>query len=352
MPEAGSVPVESPFTKSTSYQPAEWVDFRGVRMASRFGNVADEYRAAREGAALFDRSHRGLIIATGGDRQAWLHNLVTNRVRDLSPGEGVYAFATDVKGRTQFDLNILVLPAALWLDVDRSIAPAALAHLDRYLITEDVSIAHAGERFARLGCCGPAAAAVAKSLGVGNLTPMPALANVWVDEPHVRLVRHDFAAGPGFELFLPAEQAAPWWDRIAALPEVTLAGSAAAEALRIEAGLPAWGADIDDKVIPPETGQIERGISYQKGCYLGQEIIERMRSFGSVARRLVRLEIADGAGIAVPASLMQNEKEVGRVTSLTRHPLESRWIGLGYVRTTAGGDGLTVGNPPRPVRLR
>jgi folate-binding protein YgfZ len=344
---------ESAFIGSPGYQPTEWTEFRGVRMASRFTTVEQEYRAAHEAAALFDRSHRGLIVATGADRQTWLHNLVTNTVRDLSPGDGVYAFATDVKGRTQFDLNILVLADALWLDVDRPTAPAAQAHLERFLITEDVALTDAGERFARLGCAGPAAADVAKSLGVGNLTPMPALAGAWIDDPRVRLVRHDFAGRTGFELFVPIDEAGRWWQRLAAMPGVTPAGTAATEALRIEAGIPAWGFDIDEKVIPPETGQIERGISYNKGCYLGQEIIERMRSFGSVARRLVKLEVADGAGVSPPAPLVQKGKEIGRVTSLIRHPESGPWIGLGYVRASlADATGLMVGDPPRPVRLR
>lgn len=122
------------------------------------------------------------------------------------------------------------------------------------------------------------------------------------------------------------------------------AGAATLEVLRIEAGIPWLGRDLDETVLPPETGRKARGVSYTKGCYLGQEILERMRSRGSLGRRLVRLRLARGGDPRPPAAICQEGIEVGRLTSAACHPLSGEWIGLGYVRTTVGdATGLTVG---------
>ncbi|MCH7873121.1 MAG: aminomethyl transferase family protein, partial [Planctomycetes bacterium] len=325
---------------------------RGVTMAARFAPLEREYLAANKQAALFDRSHRGLIVARGGDRKTWLNNLITNVVATLGDNEGSYAFATDVKGRTQFDLNVLSAPSELLLDVDRLITPDAQAHLERFLITEDVELEIVSDAFARIGCSGPQANRVAKSLGVENFTPMPSLSSVAIAGGDVRLFRHDFAGQPGFELIVPAREAVIWWDRLIADCGVTPCGIDTAEVLRIEAALPAWGADIDGAVIPPETGQIERGISYHKGCYLGQEVIERMRSHGSLGRRLTRFVMDDGQGLTPPLPITRDAKQAGRITSLAQHPSGERWIALGYLRTSiTDPDGLTVGDPPRPIRV-
>ncbi len=343
--------VASPFSESEHYAPAETVEYRGVVLPARFGDAADEYRAASERAALFDRSDRGLVIVTGADRKNWLHNLVTNSVKTLDDNMGNYAFAIDVRGRVQFDLNILNLPDALWLDIDAATIPAALAHLDRYLLAEDVQIGYATARYARLGCSGPRTTEVARRLGFTNFAAMGALASFALNGGG-RFVRYDFAGQPGFELILPRAPAVAWWKRLIADPAVTPAGQNTLDVLRIEAGIPWLGRDIDDTVLPPETGQIERGISYHKGCYVGQEIIERMRSRGSLARRLVRVRTDNGEGLELPAPLRQNGSEVGRLTSLVEHPVTREWVGLAYLKTNvADVTGITVSDPPRAIRI-
>ena len=314
-------------------------------------NMQREYRAARESAAIFDRTDRGLLILHGADRRTWLHNLVTNAVSTLSEHDGNYAFAVDMRGRVQFDLNLWNLPEQLWLDLDQNVIEAAIAHLERYLITEDVHIENATTTFARLAGCGPAAKEIAARIGVGNFVALPSLAIRPTDDEHAWLVRHDFAGGPGFELIIPAKDKQAWWERLVTLG-ATPAGLPTLDVLRIEAGIPRLGRDIDDTVLPPETGQIERGISYHKGCYLGQEILERMRARGALARRLVRLSTADASDLTIPAMLEQAGGEVGRITSLVRHPVEPRWIGLGYLKTRVTDvSEITAGSPPRAIQI-
>ena len=123
--------------------------------------------------------------------------------------------------------------------------------------------------------------------------------------------------------------------------------------LRIEAGLPWLGRDLDEHVLPPETGQVERGISFHKGCYLGQEIIERMRAHGELNKRLVRLCAADGTGLKLPAKLRRDNLDVGRITSLVPHPCDACWVGLGYLKTAVTGFAdILAGDPPRAITIR
>ena len=162
---------------------------------------------------------------------------------------------------------------------------------------------------------------------------------------------HDFAGLTGYELIVPRGEAPAWWARAVEGGAVP-AGQAALDVLRIEAGVPWWGRDIDDQVLPLETGQAERGVSTNKGCFLGHEIIERMRSRGTVARRLVRLELPDGDGLTLPAALRRDRRDIGRITSLVRHPTRPLWVGLGYLQTAVTGYAdIVVGDASRPVTI-
>lgn len=341
----------SVFAGARSYTPGDVVAYRGAVLPAHFGNLAAEYDAGRTSAVVFDRSERGRLIVRGPDRKTWLHGLVTNAVMTLDDESGNYAFALDAHGRTLFDLNILALRDDLWLDLDRAVLPEALRHLDRYIFAEKVVLLNVSGDDARLGVCGPGAARVAATLGVANFTALPALAHRAIAGGAGRLVRHDFAGLPGFELILPRAGAAQWWDRVVELG-ARPAGLTVLDVLRIEAGIPWLGRDIDEKTLPPETGQIERGISYAKGCFVGYEILERMRSRGALARRLVRLTLADAQGVTEHSPIRQAGVEVGRVTSLVRHPTQDRWVGLGYVKTSLTSlEGLVAGEPPQMVRV-
>lgn len=341
----------SPFSEARAYTAQGWLTCGDVRVAANFAALADECQVARQKAVMFDRSDRGMLVLTGAERQAWLHNLVTNAVKSLAENAGNYAFAVNVKGRILFDLNILCLPDALWLDLDGMAVARAAAHFDRYLFQEDVKIVNASGQYARLGCSGPQAGAVAGQLGAANFAALSVLESVPLADGEARLVRHNFAGAPGFELIVPRGRAAAWWDRLATAG-VQPAGYRTLDLLRIEAGIPWLGRDLDEHVLPPETGQTERGISYRKGCYLGQEIMERMRAHEVLNKRLVRLRAADGAGLELPATLRRDNLDVGRITSLVAHPREPYWVGLGYLKTAVTGFAdITAGAPPRAVTI-
>jgi len=311
------------------------------------------YDAARQRAALWVRRDRGLIEARGADRAAWLSNLVTNVVKTLADGDGNYAFAVDVKGRTIFDMNILVCgdPAGrdgnLLLDVDSGWTAAALKHLQRYMISEDVTLQDVTAAHGRLALMGPRVAEWAAALGVGNLAPMAQLQHVAIGsgDAAIRVIRHDLAGVMGAEIIVTEA------GRDALLARVREAGQslgcveigdAVVDVLRCEAGIPWPRRDIDAEVVPPETLQIERGINYHKGCYLGQEVIERMRSHGVVARRWIGLRIEGRDVPTPPLNLKRDGTEAGRITSTVWSFALNAPLALGYARSAHAAVGTKL----------
>ncbi len=331
-------------------QGADLIDVGSACVPAHFGDVRAEYDAAAGGVGLHDRSYRGLIEITGGDRAAWLHNLTTNDIKSIKPGHGLYAFSLNIKGRVLFDGNVLALPDALLLDLDRRSIGPAIEHLGKYIIMEDAQLADRSADFARLALVGPRASEVCERAGslagdegiaqaeaCGSLTSREPLhhADVRIDDVVCRVVRHDFAGPVALELIVPASNALQVWEHLLQVGEsvgLKPIGLDALQVLRVEAGLPWSLEDIDVKVLPAETRQIERAVSFNKGCYLGQEIVERMRARGAPANLLVGLAF-DGGEVCAGTSLTHDGHSVGRVTSAVRSFKLDCPVGLGYIKS-------------------
>ncbi len=330
-------------------QGTDLIDVGPACVPAHFGDVRAEYDAAAEAVGLHDRSYRSLIEVTGGDRAAWLHNLTTNDIKSIQPGCGLYAFALNIKGRVLFDGNVLALPDALLLDIDcRWIGPA-IEHLGKYIVMEDAQLTDRSGDFVRLALVGPKARDVCERAGslssgggiaqaeaCGSLASGESLhhAEVRIGDVPCRVVRHDFAGPTALELIVPASNALEVWEHLLNIDEsvgLRPIGLEALQILRVEAGLPWSLEDIDTNVLPAETRQVERAVSFTKGCYLGQEIVERMRARGAPANLLVGLAF-DGE-VCAGASLTHDGQTVGRVTSAVRSFKLDRRIGLGYVKS-------------------
>lgn len=314
------------------------------------------YDAARTSAVVVDRSGEGRLRLTGADRVSWLQGLVTNDVAALQPGEGCYAAYLTPQGRMISDLRILATREALLLDVPTVARATVAARFDQFIITEDVVVEDVTARVARLGVHGPQAAAiVGKALDepVATLAYLTEHAHVDVefqDAPVIIAGCHALG-GPGFDVYCAAERVTDVAAKLFAAGAQDITADAW-DTLRIEAGLPLFGVDMDTDTIPLEAGLEAHAISMTKGCYVGQEVVIRIlhRGGGRVVRRLVPWAADDeaAADAGVPGHgtpIAAGGKEIGRVTSAAWSPTLRRVIGLGYAHRDHAEPGtrITVG---------
>lgn len=303
----------------------------------------ESYAALVTGPAWVDRSYRAIIEVTGKDRVSWTHNLTTNQVKTLAPGEGNYAFVLNVQGRILFDVVVLVRNESIWMDLDSRFLGTALAHFNRYIIMEDVQLKDRSNEFRRVGLVGRGAKSLLAKWGAGQAAAMPAhaAASFSVGGASLDFTRWDFCGEFGVDLFIPRASAG-----VIQAIESSAAGAKEAEVQvrRIEAGIPWPGAEITDEYLPAETRQIERAVSFQKGCYLGQEIVERMRARRVVARLLSGLTL-EGESVPMPGSeiIAGEGAVVGRITSSCWSLGVQRPIALSYIKAGSAAIGATLG---------
>jgi tRNA-modifying protein YgfZ len=301
--------------------------------------LLEQHRQAHDLGGFCRSTGRGLLEVYGPDRADWLHNLVTNVVRTLQPGEGNYAFAVNRQGRTLFDLNMLALDDRLWLDIDRRWTAPALAHLHKHLVVEKVELADVSDRWARFTVFGPAAWRLLGNLDLPGSFPALAdrhhLAGCFDRHP-LLAVKNNIGPVPRADLYVP-RPAADDFDRQLAEQAASLSlprlDEALLDVIHLETGIPRSVDDIDDQVIPPETNRIADGISYVKGCYLGQEVIERMRSHGARTRSFVGLRIPGDVLPPRNSPIIVGDKPMGRATSACLSPALGGVLAVGYLKT-------------------
>ena len=290
----------------------------------------ERYQAAREGAVFLDRSDRGRIRLAGSDRLAYLQGLLTNDVAALGAGSGAYAALLTPQGRMISDMRVFELGDAVLLDVPAEVVQRVETHLADFVFSEDVTVQDVSDSLSHVVLLGPSAARVA---GVRTLRPFEN-ARSTVGGVEVTAAGNDEFGVPAVDLFVGAGDRPALLEALAA-GGVTTIDSGTAEILRLEAGIPRFGADMDHETIPLEAGIEDRAISLTKGCYVGQEIIIRVlhRGQGRVARKLVGLTFAADGQVPAPGTpLRSGPQQVGSVTSAAWSPALGRPIALGYVK--------------------
>jgi folate-binding protein YgfZ len=321
-----------------------WTEVNGRQTAAHYGDWLAEYAALREGAGILDLSFRGRLCLLGADARRFLNGQVTNNVKDLRPGEGCYAALVSAKGKLHSDLNIYRLENELLLDFEPGLTAAVAQRLEKFVIAEDVQVIDASSAYGLLSVQGPKAAEVAASLAPGLAVPAKPMAVVKIVDAalgEIYVTSLSRTRRPGLDLFVPAGAMAPASERLLA-GGGRLCGWQALETARIEAGRPRFGADMDQTNLAPEALDT-RAISYAKGCYIGQEVIARIRTYGQVAKSLrgLRLPAASEAP-ARGAKLYLGAKEVGHITSVARSPALGEVIALAYVRREASQTGTEL----------
>ncbi|MBC8095261.1 MAG: aminomethyl transferase family protein [Akkermansiaceae bacterium] len=323
----------------------------GAEVVNDYGDGLAEHTALMQSAGVIDLSFRSRICLLGADRVRFLHGQVTNDVKRLRSGEGCYAALVTAKGRMQSDLNIHCLQDELLLDFEPGLTQAVTLRLEKYLVADEVQIVDVAAHYGLLSVQGPRAETVISSLGIFNEVPKEPFRFVKVTDAtlgEIYLMNQPRLGGVGRDLFVPTNSLGAVADKLIAAAKNAggrASGWQAFEAARIEAGIPRFGVDMDESHLPPEAGLSPRAVSYNKGCYIGQEVLNRIHTIGQVSRELRRLEFGEGAMLPLKGDkLFQNGKEAGYVTSAIRSPASNRNLGLGYVRreVNRAGTVLTV----------
>ena len=298
--------------------------------ASEPHNLRSELHALAAGCAAY-RIDRTLVSLGGKDRTRWLNGMVSNNIRDLAAGQGVYAFVLNPQGQIQGDLYAFNRGETLILEIESAQA-TLLPGLRRYIIMDKVEVEEFGDSFTVFGIAGPTSRQVLASLGmpVEDSAPL-ALTEVTWNEVPITVVRGDNPCVPNYEVWVPKEHADAFWTSL-------LQGGAnevhtpALEAFRILCGIPKIGTDIRERTLPQETAQ-DRALNFNKGCYIGQEIVERIRARGAVHRSLTGFELS-GAVSSEGTPIQLNGKEIGVITSIATIPVRESdpVIALGTLR--------------------
>jgi len=323
---------------------------------SEVGRAAERAAAVRESAGIFRLSDRGLIEVSGGDRVRWLDGMLSNDVTGLRAGaahSGCYAAALTAKGRIVADLHVLVRGDSFWLETAAAAVPKVIEHFEQHLIADDVSLRDVSPSIDRLALEGPLANRLLESAAGAPLDLAADSCRILrIAETEAVAARYGWSGEDGFQLLIPAGSGETVAEEIeAAGSELALisAGPETLEVLRIESGIPRFGTEIDETVLPAEA-RLERAVARSKGCYVGQEVVARMEAAGRVSHLLVGLAMAENL-IPEPASEISSDgKRVGEVTSSCRSALAGS-IALGFVRAAHSAIGTQLCVAGRSARV-
>lgn len=339
---------------------AHFTAVNGAEAVADYGDVSAEHAALRETAGVLDLSFRSRVCLLGADRVRFLHGQVTNDVKKLRPGEGCYAALVTAKGKMQSDLNIFALQDELLLDFEPGLTGIVTGRLEKYIVADDVQVVDVAPHYGLLSVQGPKAEAALRALGLigaspssnpsGKELPTKPYGSLKVSDPtlgDIYVMNHARLNSGGFDLFVPTPALGTAAAQLSAAAKSVggrACGWTAVELARIEAGIPRFGADMDETNLPLECGIEARAVSYNKGCYIGQEVINRIHSIGHVNRELRSLRLADDVK-TLPArgdKLFHDGKEVGHITSAVYSSALKANIALGYVRREVNQAGMEL----------
>ena len=293
--------------------------------------VEQEFSALTETAGWLDQSDRSRLCLLGADRARFLHGQITNDINGLEEFTGCYAALINARGKMESDLFAYRLADEILLDFEPGFTAAVQSRLERYVIAEDVEIADVAPHFGLLTMQGPQAEAVLTEL---DLPAPPEPLAVAQTEDEIYIVHQPRLGTAGFDLFIPIDAMNAWRKRLDTIaPRCQMP---AFEKARVLATIPRFGVDLTTDHLPPEGGLETRAISYAKGCYIGQEIIARIRTYGKVTKVLRGLTLNGVAAVGDP--VLHEEKPVGTLSSVCHEPSAA----LAIIKRAAGESGTVL----------
>jgi folate-binding protein YgfZ len=339
--------MQTPLLEEHRSEKARLGEFNGCELPESFAGFDAEYRAARDGAAIFDTSWSAVWFVGGRDRVQYLHNVTSNDIKGLAEGRGTLALLLNPQGHILAELEIYALPEKLLLRSHASQRERTLATLKKYVIGSKVEIDDATQQMGSFAVEGPQAGDAVWQACAIDLEGMPhmGIREISFEGSSCWVLRRSHFGAFGAEFIASRDSLPALWRR--ALGIVRQIGGApmgmtALNALRLEAGVPWFPADFNDAMIPHEAALEDTHISFNKGCYTGQEIVERVRSRGHVNRKRVLLKFSTSAPPVPGTKLRASGAEVGFVTSAAYSPAKSAAIGMGYVRREQFAPGSVV----------
>ena len=332
-----NMPLETPLIELHRAAGAEIAETFGTLLPANFGDFSKEYAAASGTVALVDSNYRALFSFTGPDAQRYLNAILTANVRDLKPGGGVVGLLLTPQGHILAEVETFLLDKGLLTSSHAMVRERTFSTFDKFIIMDDVTLEDVTLTTGMLDLVGPLAASVISEIAGVDLGALPVLSHVEATLASIpcRLIRKEWTNHPAAMIVAPREHLPALWRELQSgvlARGGAPAGMQAINAIRLEWGTPWFGHDFGDKNIPHEAGLEHSHISYEKGCYTGQEIVERVRSRGHANRRLTELQFPPDSQPASGTNLLYEGKEIGEVTSAAFSPALGRPIGLGYVR--------------------
>ena len=328
----------------------------GCVLPDDFGDWQREYWFARKGLALVDKNYRAYFSLTGPDRVRYLNAILTNNIKDLPAGQGIISLLLNAQGHILAELEVYALQERLFCVSYAMIRERLGEILDKYIIMDDVTLTDDTQRYTTLALEGPRAASVVSELTGIDLSSLPELGRMdsRVGPIPCSVIRRSPSEFTGAEFFVERQHVEQLWlvldEKVRAAGGGAM-GYTALSAARLEQGIPWFGYDFDEKQIPQEAALENTHLSFTKGCYTGQEIVERVRSRGQVNRRRVAL-VFDGDRVPLAGErLLATGAEVGNVTRAAFSPSLSRPIGMGYVRKESNAEGTVLEWPGGTARI-
>ena len=309
----------------------------GCALPDYFGDAAAEYRNARESVALIDKNYRAYLSFTGPDRVRYLNAILTNNIKDLGTGHGIVSLLLNPQGHILAEIETYAFADRLLCVSYAMIRERLIEWLDKFIIMDDVTLTDETARYGSLALEGPKAAALVQEVSGADVTKYEELSSHRgaVGSIPCLIVKRSPGGVQGAEFVAEREKLPELWQILSDAGRWHGGGPmgyTALSALRLAQGVPWFGYDFGEKQIPHEAGLQDSHISYTKGCYTGQEIVERVRSRGQVNRQRVELVFSGDAVPQADTPLTMNGKEVGYVTRAARIPEPRGVIGMGYVR--------------------
>ena len=306
---------------------AEFIEEAGWRIPASYGDALAEHLACRESAVVIDLSHRGNLCFSGPDTEEFLHRMLSNRVKELKPGEGAYNTFLTRQGKFISDLYMYKFETFVVASVAPGTADTLAEEIDRFIIMDQVELTNETETSFCIGLFGPESREIIAKAGMGEPSPEE---HGHTTSGNMMIARELWTGEDGYLLMGPRENADSAW-RALSDAGAKPAGVAAFESLTLEAGVPLFGRDMTSAVNPMQAGLEEKAIDFDKGCYIGQEVIAKIKYLGQVNRGLVGLKVSGETTPEAGAAVYSDEKKIGSITRSAYCPTLDAVLAFSYL---------------------